>query len=238
MTVAVTFDAGRTLLVLDTAMLAGRLAERGLDVEAAALAAAEPGAWQAYERAVAHPEQAPTDSWQVFMRALIAGAAPALAEATVAEQAAWLFAEQPRRNLWRRLMPGMIELVDELRAAGVPVAVVSNTEGTLAALLDEIGVGDRFVAVADSRRLAIEKPDPRIFAWVAARLGVAPAEIVHVGDSWAADVVGARNAGARAIWFGPATTPTNDPAIACAADAAEVRAVLVSWGVLPPPSPA
>ena len=234
--VAVTFDAGQTLLQLDVAMLATRLAERGVAVTAAALERAQPAAWVAYDRGVAHPAEAPCPSWQVFMRALVAGAAPDLPAAVVAEQAAWLFEQQPTRNLWRRRMPGMIELVDELVAAGVPVAVVSNSEGRLAELLAEIGLADRFVAIADSGKLGIEKPDRRIFDWAAARLAVAPTAIIHVGDSWAADVVGARGVGARAIWFGPGTTAaagaSDDRAIVSAVDAAGVRAALVAWGVL------
>lgn len=239
--VAVTFDAGQTLLQLDVAFLATRAAERGVIVDATALTAAEAPAWRAYERAVA-ADAPPVPPWQVFMRALLAGAAPALPAADVAELAAWLFAEQPRRNLWRRLVPGMIELVDELRAAAVPVAVVSNSEGGLAALLAEIGVHDRFVAIADSARVGVEKPDRRIFDWTAARLGVGCDAIVHVGDSWAADIVGARNAGARAVWFGAAahaahaaTATTGASDVAAAADAAALRGVLVAWGVLPAP---
>ncbi|HVV83081.1 MAG TPA: HAD-IA family hydrolase [Kofleriaceae bacterium] len=236
MTVAVTFDAGQTLLRLDPRLLSTRLAERDVEVSPPALEMAEAAAWRAYEQAVARPDDVPGGAWQTFMRALLRGAAPMMGEPRAAELAAWLFAEQPRRNLWRRLTPGILDVVDELRAARVPVAVVSNSEGRLAELLDEISIGDRFAAVADSGRLDVEKPDPRIFDWVAAELHVPPTAIVHVGDSWGADVVGARNAGARAIWFGPAAhegAAAGDPAVACAADAAALRDALVRWAVLP-----
>ena len=49
---AVSFDFGQTLAALDTAMLAGRLAERGLAVAADALEAATPAAWRAYNAAI------------------------------------------------------------------------------------------------------------------------------------------------------------------------------------------
>lgn len=49
---AVTFDAGQTLIQLDTAMLAARLAERDVTVTAAGLVAAQAAAWQHYERIV------------------------------------------------------------------------------------------------------------------------------------------------------------------------------------------
>jgi putative hydrolase of the HAD superfamily len=52
---------------------------------------------------------------------------------------------------------------------------------------------------------------------------------IHIGDSWPADVAGALGAGWRAIWFGWRATPVDDPRVAVAHDAAEVRAVLDGW---------
>ena len=52
MIATVTFDAGQTLIELDRAMLAARLAERGVVTTAAALTAAQPAAWQRYEQTV------------------------------------------------------------------------------------------------------------------------------------------------------------------------------------------
>ncbi|MCB9559945.1 MAG: HAD-IA family hydrolase [Kofleriaceae bacterium] len=223
---AVTFDAGQTLVELDTAMLAARLAERGLDVAAAALDAAWPAAWRHHEAEVGRGARHP---WRQLMAALLAGAGvPAAAlDATVA----WLWDQQATRNLWRRDVPGMRALVADLAAAGVPLAVVSNSEGHLAALLAELGWARWFVAIADSGVLGVAKPDPGIFAWAGARLGVAADAIVHVGDSRAADVVGARAAGLRAIWFGADATPLDDPGVVAARDAAATRAALAAWGL-------
>lgn len=52
-------------------------------------------------------------------------------------------------------------------------------------------------AVVVSQRVGAIKPDPRMFAAVETALGTAPGAILHVGDDWAADVVGARRAGWR-----------------------------------------
>jgi HAD superfamily hydrolase (TIGR01509 family) len=150
--------------------------------------------------------------------------------------AAWLWTEQPRRNLWRRPVPGMIELVRELRAAGLAVGVLSNSEGRLAALFAEIGWGDEFAAVIDSGVVGVAKPDPQIFALTLAALGGAPATAVHVGDSRSADIDGARACGWRAIWFGAAAVAHGagaDPGVAVAADAAGVRAALAAWASAP-----
>jgi len=223
---AVTFDAGQTLVELDTELLSARLAERGVVVQAVDLDAALPAAWRRYEQLVAAGAMHP---WKQLMGSLLDGALGS----SPPERASiidWLWNEQPRRNLWRRPVPGMIELAGRLAAAGVVVGVISNSEGRLAELFDEIGWHGRFAVIADSGRLGIDKPDSRIFAWTCQQLGVPPAAVVHIGDSRAADVDGAVAAGLRAIWFGPAAQPSRDPRIAVARDAAEVAAALRHWG--------
>jgi HAD superfamily hydrolase (TIGR01509 family) len=227
---AVTFDAGQTLIDLDTDMLSARVAERGALVGAGALSAALPGAWQQYNRLVQAGARHP---WKCLMDALLTGASDALArdEAARAAIVDWLWTEQPGRNLWRKPVPGMIELVDDLRAAGVIVAVISNSEGKLAALFDEIGWAGRFALVTDSGVLGIEKPLPGIFTWTCDRLGVSPSSVVHIGDSRAADVDGAVAIGMRAVWFGPPAHDVGDDRVRACADAAGLRAALRGWGL-------
>jgi len=63
---------------------------------------------------------------------------------------------------------------------------------------------DGFVdALVVSEEAGTSKPDPTIFRVALDRLHAWPGNAVMVGDSWAADVVGARRAGIRAIWFNP-----------------------------------
>lgn len=229
---AVTFDFGQTLAEMDVAMLARRLRECGVDVDAARLEAATPGGWRAYNDAVraghgGHP-------WQVFMRTVLEGAG-------LDERrdlfAAWLWDEQPRANLWRRPIPGMIELVRELRAAGVPVAVVSNSEGRLAALIAEMGWSDDLPWVADSGVLQVEKPAREIFARAAQWIDTPLADCVHIGDAWAADFVGALDAGMRAVLFrGGASVPADDarlrdPRAARCESPESLRVQLRAWGL-------
>jgi putative hydrolase of the HAD superfamily len=63
-----------------------------------------------------------------------------------------------------------------------------------------------------SEEAGMSKPDPRIFQIALDRLECRPADVVMVGDSWSADVVGARAAGIRAIWFNPDRSPSPEPA--------------------------
>lgn len=228
---AVSFDAGQTLIELDTAMLLRRLGGRGVVVTEDALVRAQPEAWRTYDEIMKHGGH--KTPWQVFMTTLLAGAG--IAAESAAELSSWLWDEQPRANLWRRPIAGMFELAAELAAAGVPVAILSNSEGRLAELIDEIGWRQPFRDVVDSGRFGAAKPERAIFLHTAAVLGVAPAEVVHVGDSWNADVAGARAAGMRAIWFGPGAAARaatlDDDGVATAEDAAGVRAALAAWGL-------
>jgi putative hydrolase of the HAD superfamily len=227
---AVTFDAGQTLVELDTAMLSRRLAERGLTVDAPALDRAQPPAWRTYEDVMAG-EGGHEEPWQIFMRTLLEGAGVDAAQARAL--AAWLYDEQPTKNLWRRPIAGMFELAAELAARGVPVGIVSNSEGRLAELVDEIGWRAPFAAIIDSGRVGVAKPERAIFEHAARALGVEMGEVVHVGDSRSADIEGARAAGMRAIWFGDRARPRPDDGndVAVATDAAGVRAALVRWGL-------
>lgn len=224
---AVTWDFGQTLADLDPAFLSKKLSEQGLSVPAGALDAAVPAAWGAYNQAVrggagGHP-------WKTFMRAVLSGAGvPAERIEPVTD---FLWHDQPARNLWRRPVPGMMEIVRDLGYAGVPQAIVSNSEGRLAELVAELGWARPFQAIADSGKLGVEKPARGIFDWAAERLGVPVERAVHVGDAHAVDVEGAVAAGMRAIWFRGEPGKDARPEVATCAGAIEVRRVLSGWGL-------
>ena len=217
----VTFDAGQTFIDLDVELLARRLEERGVRATPDQLAAATPAAWRRYDELVDGSHGHP---WHELMATLLAGAGvsqPGLVE--------WLWSEQPRKNLWRRPIDDMVALARELAAAGAVIAVLSNSEGTLAALLEEIGLAAPFAAIIDSGAVGIHKPDRRIFEHALARTGRTTG--IHIGDSWSADIEGALGAGWRAVWYGRRAAPVDDPRVAVARSAAEVREALARWGV-------
>lgn len=223
-TPVITFDVGQTLVELDLDFLSRRLSERGQEVAAGALEAAAPAAWRRYDELVVAGAGHP---WRALMASLLEGAGAREIEPTVE----WLWAEQPRRNLWRKPITEMVDLARELADRGARLAVLSNSEGRLAELLQEISIADPFAVIVDSGRLGFEKPDRRIFEHTLAALGVTAADPIHIGDSWAADIVGAREVGWRSIWYGRGVTPTGDPRIASAINATAVRAALVAFGV-------
>lgn len=92
------------------------------------------------------------------------------------------------------------------------VAILSNWP--LAATIDRYaeaaGWLPHLAAIVVSQRVGTIKPHPAIFAAARAALGDPPPEaILHVGDDWAADVIGARQAGWRVAWLSarPADSP-------------------------------
>jgi len=221
----VTFDIGQTLVDLDLDFLAVRLGQRGAAISADALHAAMPDAWRTYDALI---ESGASHPWHQLMRTLLTGAGIAEPDALVE----WLYAQQATHNLWRKPIPHMIELVRELRTRGVVTAALSNSEGHLADLLQEIGLAELFDAIIDSGRIGIAKPDPRIFTLTLEELDVKPDVVVHVGDSWAADVEGALAAGWHAIWYhSRASRAQGDDRVPIARNAEETRAALTMFGV-------
>ncbi len=226
--IAVTFDFGQTLAELDHHMLAERIRERGFEIDEGRARTETPGAWSAYGEAK-REGLAGRDAWCTFMRTLLERSGLSADESRA--QAEWLFDQQPARNLWRKPIAGMFELALALVSADVPVGIVSNSEGKLAELVAELGHSQTFRVIADSGVLGYEKPDPRIFEYAARGLGVATADIIHVGDAWEADVVGALAAGARAIWFQPSESRELSRGIRRANDAIGTERALTDFGL-------
>jgi len=120
---------------------------------------------------------------------------------------------------------GADRLLDRLAADGRALAILSNWP--LAATIDRYaearGWAPHLRTIVVSQRVGVIKPHPAIFAAARTALGdPAPGEILHVGDDWAADIVGARDAGWRTAWVTdrPADTPlpTSAPDAGSAAD--------------------
>lgn len=101
-------------------------------------------------------------------------------------------------GLWR-VYPEVTEVLEELRQRGLRLAVVSNWDSRLPALLDGLGLRRYFEAVLVSALEGVEKPCPVIFQRAVDRLGLQPEECLHVGDSPHDDYQGAERAGVAAV---------------------------------------
>jgi putative hydrolase of the HAD superfamily len=138
---------------------------------------------------------------RVYLEALFTGAG--VPAARLDEVGACLRRLHGERHLWCRTAVGAAEVLDRLRAAGLRLGVVSNSDGRVEEALVAAGLRDRFEVVLDSALVGVEKPDPAIFRAALDALGVAPAEALYVGDLYEVDVVGARAAGMEAVLLAP-----------------------------------
>jgi putative hydrolase of the HAD superfamily len=204
---ALLIDVGFTLTFWDGARIAAHAAQAGLAVAPAAIEHAETLIRAETRELQGVPLRTHDDGGgryleRVFTRALrLAGAEGD--DATVARAAAYVHAQHLSSNVWRRVGAGNREALARLAAAGFRMAIVSNSEGTIDAMLDEVGLRGYFETVVDSAVVGAVKPDPRIFQIALERLDLGPADVMMVGDLPTADVFGPRALGIRAALVDP-----------------------------------
>ncbi len=68
------------------------------------------------------------------------------------------------------------------------------------ASVDHVGLGHLIEHAVSAADVQVAKPDPQIYRHLASHFEVAPAEILYVGDHPEYDVIGATEAGYRAVW--------------------------------------
>lgn len=137
------------------------------------------------------------------------------------------------------LFPGVAELLSELRAAGIKLALVADgrTE-SFKNVLGQHELRELFDAVTTSEDIGATKPDPRVFEVAMAELGIEQNDygrVVMVGNRLDRDVKGANNVGMISIWFrGGAGTYPDQPSAAdetptyTATTMAEVRRIVLA----------
>jgi beta-phosphoglucomutase len=98
------------------------------------------------------------------------------------------------------ILPGSLEFISELKNAGIKVALGSASKNT-PLILERLGIGKLFDAVADGNVVRNAKPDPEVFITAAKMLGVQPEDCVVFEDA-VAGVEAALNAGMRCVGIG------------------------------------
>ena len=100
------------------------------------------------------------------------------------------------------LYPDSLPALERITARW-PLASLTNGNADL----QRVGIHTHFAHHVCARDTGSSKPDARIFLAAAERLGVAPDEILHVGDDPEMDMVGARDAGLRTAWINRSGQP-------------------------------
>ncbi|HEY4692615.1 MAG TPA: HAD-IA family hydrolase [Bellilinea sp.] len=124
-------------------------------------------------------------------------------------------------------VPGVKEMLERLNGRH-RLAVGSNADVSdgpmLAAALARLGIVEYFSDFFSSVDLGVRKPEPAYFKIIENSMNVLPSEVVMVGDSYVNDVLGAVQAGWRAIWFNPSgeavtgLAPQHTAELACMTD--------------------
>jgi 2-haloacid dehalogenase len=115
-------------------------------------------------------------------------------------------------------IPGMVELLDELRSRGVPIYALSNWSAeTFPAAQKRFDFLKWFAGILLSGHVRLLKPDPRIYQLLFDTHNIEPAQAVYV-DDLQANVDAAAGLGMHGVRF---------------TDAATLRKELASVGLLP-----
>jgi HAD superfamily hydrolase (TIGR01509 family) len=99
---------------------------------------------------------------------------------------------------WDQILPGTREALDRIRR-DYAIAVISNADGKIDAVLRRTGIVECFASITDSGNVGHEKPHSAIFEAALREMKASPAESLYVGDVYSVDYVGARRAGMQAV---------------------------------------
>jgi putative hydrolase of the HAD superfamily len=241
---AILLDAGGVLIFPARDLVLPPLQAAGLAPDIAALEQAHYLAMVAQDTAAVPP--AASTWWHQYLLSYVAacGVAEAARDGLAAQ-----IVQASRGQNWSHVGAGVASGLRDLAALGVPMGVVSNSDGTVQAELRRLGVcyapdrradghddghhdghhdGVRVGVIVDSTVAGVAKPDPAIFGIALEALGVpASKTVLHVGDSVRYDVAGALAAGLQPVHldpFGVCPAPDGHPHVATLQELARILA--------------
>jgi len=200
---AVFFDAGNTLLNMDYAFIVEVLAQEGYPLSADAITEAERRARIRLDPLLAARRSTEDPGiFKAYMKFTCEGLG--IPPEAVVERALGKIMEYNRaEGLWNKPNPDAFWVLRGLKAKGFILGVISNSNGTIEAILRRAGLAGFLNFVLDSAIVGIEKPDPRIFKIGLEKARVAPHEAVYIGDIYSVDILGSRAAGLHGILLDP-----------------------------------
>jgi len=203
----ISFDAGNTLIFPRRSvgqLYAEALHERNLPVDAQLI---ETRFGPAFQEATAARTSERTDEdaerafWHQVVNVCLRDLCPneAIFESVFAD----LFELFRSADAWKT-EPGTGDALDELKAAGFRLVVLSNADGRFRNVLEDMGLESRFEHLFISGEIGWEKPSRRAFGIVEETLSAGPEQFLHVGDSIYHDIDGAEQAGWQSMLLDPA----------------------------------
>jgi HAD superfamily hydrolase (TIGR01509 family) len=207
-TEAVFFDVDFTLIRPGPRFLglgyAGTCAEHGVHVDPEAFDAAVAGAANVLESAVQLYHEYLFVNYTGRIITLMGGTGPGV------EKAAREIYDDWARHHHFELYDDVPATLVSLRARGFKLGLISNSHRCLTSFQSHFEIDGLVSVTVSSGEFGVMKPDPRIFHEALDRMDVPASRAVMVGDSVAHDVVGARQAGMRAVLLDRAGCSTMD----------------------------
>jgi FMN phosphatase YigB (HAD superfamily) len=200
-------DAGNTVIFLDHARIAELLVPHGIQVTKETICRCEGEAKRLLEDGAgerpswAHDREPGAASWGKMIGTILVQAGVERSRVPALLEEFWKV--HMDLNLWWLVPDGLGAALDAVRAAGVPVVIVSNSEGMLDVLFARLAIDRHFDLVVDSGKVGIEKPEPGIWQIALAAHPAQPGEVLHLGDTFTTDIAGAQALGYRAGLIDP-----------------------------------
>lgn len=199
---AVLFDAGNTLVFIDPSVTLPLFRRFGAEVDENTFWEAEFEARTALSRRVEEGAKGTEpELWgRYFEDLFLACGVPGSSMEPLGREVRRIHRD---RHLWTHVPEGMADTLRTLREAGYRLGVVSNADGRMRRVIQDGGLLDLLEFVVDSEEEGVEKPDPEIFLRACRRMGLPPEACLYVGDLYPVDVLGAQDAGLRAVLLDP-----------------------------------
>ena len=206
-------DAGGVLVFPEPDRLLPLLRAAGADPDLATLERAH------YQAMAIQDAEALPPVRETWWRNYLLGYIAACGVMQMAELLATEMAERIRGHAWVHVGLGAMDGLRAVAALGLPMGVVSNSDGSVEGDLRRLGVcyvpatsdglesaapGIPMGVILDSAVVGVAKPDPAIFRIALDALAVAAdRSVLHVGDSLRYDVAGALAAGLQPVHMEP-----------------------------------
>lgn len=200
---AIFFDVGDTLIRAHPSwagVYRGGLAEFGInvseeDLERALLEETKAGAWWNIEDPFEPSEENSYERIKAFDLAVLARVGLVDVDDAAIRAIESAFA---RRSAWY-VYPDVVPALDVLRDTGFRMGVISNFVWGGTELIHDLELARHFDTLTISARVGFQKPHQGIFQHALESLGVRPERALHIGDSYRADISGARRMGMNAV---------------------------------------
>ncbi len=114
-----------------------------------------------------------------------------------------LINEERERGLWAYTFQHVKGTLEKLKEMGYSMSVISNSDGRVEKMMNEVGIAKYFDRIYDSYIVGVSKPDVRIYKLALEKLSLKPNDALFVGDMFYIDVLGANSCDIPALHLDP-----------------------------------